>query len=182
MSSRQLYTCLIIFLAIPVSSALAAEKSPWLPLVEEHCVPLGIPKELALAFIDIESKGNPLAINIVFGNGEHKGYLHQDAKVAHDALIDALSQSKIVGIGLMQITFKYHADKMKTPSRFFEPVTNISYGCRYLSNLLKEPGPLWKRIGRYHSANNNFLKQNYTFRIIKCMRYHMKGGGESCLE
>lgn len=179
---RQLFACLIIFLALPTSFVLASDKPQWIALVDEHCVPLGIPRELALAYIDIESKGNPLAINVVGRNGNHKGYLPHDAKIAHDVLIDGLSRTEIVGVGLMQITFKYHKNKMKNPSRFFEPETNISYGCRYLSGLLSEPGPLWQRIGRYHSANNVRLKQDYAFRIIKCMRYHMHRGGKSCLK
>lgn len=156
-----------------------AQIHPWEKLVVEICVPMGVPKVLAFAVIDIESKGNPLAVNMA-RNGSHEGFLPQDPTRAQALLKEALSQTPTVGVGLLQITYAFHRAVMTpNPHRFFDPATNLAYGCGYLAKLLAQPGPLWKRIGRYHSASNLGNQQQYAKRVLgRMMRYlsHPNGG------
>lgn len=151
---------------------------PWEERVADICVPLGVPKALALAFIDLESKGNPLAVNVGV-NGSHEGFLPQNLGRARAILDDALKQTSNVGVGLLQITFHFHKAAMTpNPHRFFDADINLAYGCHYLATLLQQPGPLWKRIGRYHSATNLGNQQDYAKRVLRrMMRYLSPNGG-----
>ena len=146
-----------------------AQAHPWEKKVVEICVPLGVPKPLALAFIDLESKGNPFAVNIAV-KGAHEGFLPQNRKQAHDLLDNALRQNQNIAIGLMQISYRHHRGAMKSnPHRFFDADTNLAYGCQYLAHLLREPGPLWQRLGRYYAASDVTLQQAYAKRVLKRM-------------
>lgn len=157
-----------------------AQAHPWEPMVVEICVPMGVPRALVLALIDLESKGNPLAVNVA-RNRSHQGFLPEKPSHAHALLEEALRQTPTVGVGLLQITYRYHQAAMTpNPQRFFDPRINLRYGCHYLAGLLSQPGPLWKRIGRYHSASNPGHQQAYAKRVLnRMMRYlgHEKRGG-----
>lgn len=169
---RRLRVAVILLMFLPCLGVSGPH--PWDREVAKICVPMGVPRALVLAFIDIESKRNPLAINVA-QNGSHQGFLPQDMTRARILLEDALEQTTTVGVGLLQITYRYHREAMTpNPQRFFDPDTNLRYGCQVLAQLLAQPGPLWKRIGRYHSASNLAHQQDYARRVLSRMMHHMK--------
>jgi soluble lytic murein transglycosylase-like protein len=163
-----------VALMILFPSIRVAQAHPWEQKVVEICVPMGVPRALALAFIDIESKGNPLAINVAV-NGAHQGFLPQDRSRAHAILEDALRHTPQVAIGLLQISYRHHRAAMTpNPYRFFDAATNLAYGCQYLAQLLRQPGPLWQRIGRFYAASDLAKQQAYARRVLKRMMHHLR--------
>ena len=124
----------------------------WDDLIEQHCVSYGIPKVIVQAMIQRESAGKPLAIGVAIKRKPHSFFKDH---VSDAALLVAafLRVTDNVGIGLLQITWGPWGDKLGVaPEALFDPDLNIRLACqRILKPELDGPGPLWERIGRYHS-------------------------------
>ena len=70
-------------------------------------------------------------------------------------------------IGLMQIMFSAHKDKIKIPkNKLYEIENNINYGCMILENYLKKSkGNLQKALTRYVGGK----QKNYINDIFRLM-------------
>ena len=123
-----------------------------LKLVREICEPMGLRSALVMAVIQVESSGNPHAINIAAGRGYR--VVPQSASEAQ-ALVDQLIKlTPDVGIGLMQVHYRYHRKRYPvTPADLLDPRTNITIGCDMLRQALRQPGGLAQRIGRYNARS-----------------------------
>lgn len=133
-------------------------------LVAEHCPRFGVPVALALAVIEVESRGHPNAINVSVGRGYS---LFPSSRAEAVLLLDQLAKETLeLGIGLMQIHYRYHKNRFGvSPQDLLEPATNIRIGCELLGEALRAPGSLSDRIGRYN-AKSHPKRQRYAKRIL----------------
>ena len=124
----------------------------WEALIERHCVSHGIPKAIVEAMIQRESAGKPLAIGVAIQSIPHSYFPDHELDAAL-LVAEFLRVTDNVGIGLMQITWGAWGDKLGVaPEALFDPGLNIRLACqRILKPELDGAGPLWERIGRYHS-------------------------------
>lgn len=84
-------------------------------------------------------------------NVEGRGYRYKNRKQAWVALTKFLTQNKIVDIGLMQVNWRYHGEKLKTPWLALDPYHNMRVSAKILSRCYKNKGNWWVCVGRYHS-------------------------------
>jgi len=75
-----------------------------------------------------------------------------------DEAIDAVKQLQRAGrtnidVGCMQINLHYHPNAFETIEDAFDPVTNATYGARFLSGLHKETKSWAEAAGKYHSSD-----------------------------
>lgn len=93
-------------------------------LIEAAAVKYGIPPDILKAVAWQESAWNPKALSF---DGQH-------------------------GKGVMQIDDRFH--KFASTPDVFDPVKNIEYGARYLSNLYKETGSWKMALKRYNGGGD----------------------------
>ncbi len=139
----------------------------WDDLIERHCVSHGIPKVIVEAIMHKESRGKPFAVGVAIQKKPHSFFMDNELD-ASLLVAEFLRVTTNVGIGLMQITWGPWGDKLGVaPGELFDPELNIRLACqRILKPELDGPGPLWERIGRYHSPTPE-LRDAYGWDIIR---------------
>lgn len=72
-------------------------------------------------------------------------------------------------IGLMQINWRYHYDKVGNIYNLLDPSYNLNYGAQYYAKLSKRYSSV-VAIGKYHNKNNLKRQVNYRNKILKIYR------------
>jgi hypothetical protein len=130
------------------------------------CEPLGVPWRLVRAVIAVESMGNPYVIHARIGE-TWRVYRPPNRAVAEVVLRELLRHTTWIDVGLMQIHVRLWASELGvTPLALLDPLTNMWAGCTILSRALQGEGPLWQRIGRYHS-HTPARHQAYTMKVLR---------------
>lgn len=89
-------------------------------------------------------------------NVEGKAYFYPTRKACYLALIDFLEQGKkLIDIGLMQVNWHYHQDKLRDPWQALDPYFNLHVGARILRNEYDKTHDWYQAVGRYHSPGQN---------------------------
>ncbi len=138
----------------------------WDDLIDQHCVSHGIPKEIVQAIIHVESASRQFAIGVAIQGVPHSYFMENEPDAAL-LLTEFLRVTDNVGIGLMQVTWGQWGSKLGVaPADLLDASLNIRLACqRILKPELDGPGPLWERIGRYHS-HTPALRDAYGRKII----------------
>lgn len=124
----------------------------WQDLVRRHCPARGVPAKVAEAVIAVESRGHAYALGVTIGNA-HRAFFPASRHEALVRLAVALRNTENVDIGLMQLNWRTWGALLGVqPETLLDPETNIRLGCRLLGAHLAGAGPLWQRLGRYHSG------------------------------
>jgi soluble lytic murein transglycosylase-like protein len=87
-------------------------------------------------------------------NAEGEGYYFatkEEAVVAVQNMQRKGIQS--IDVGCMQINLYYHPNAFKTLEDAFDPVKNVAYAARFLTNLKNEHASWHNAVAHYHSAN-----------------------------
>lgn len=110
----------------------------------------GLPNELLLAIIWVESTGRKHAIN-VNGGGSYF------PRTAEDALrIIQRYNTRNIDIGLMQVNWRWWGEYFNvSPADLLKPDINICIGSRILRQYLDEYGWSWRGIGRYNATSRD---------------------------
>lgn len=143
-------------------------------LVRDICEPMGLHSALVMAVIQVESAGNPNAINVAAGRGY--SLFPQSATEAQELLDQLIKLTPDVGIGLMQVHYRYHRKRYSvTPADLLDPRANITIGCDILRRALKQPGGLAQRIGRYNARSRD-KRLVYAQKVLAALKYiHHQG-------
>jgi soluble lytic murein transglycosylase-like protein len=92
-----------------------------------------------------------------------KGYFYASRDDAHRALQRFLAEGKrSIDIGLMQVNWRWHRDKLGDPWRALDPDHNLHVGARILANCYQERGDRWDAVGCYHAPNNPAFARRYS--------------------
>ena len=96
-----------------------------------HCIPAEVARETVAAVIAVESKGDPLALNV----NRPEGATHISPRSLPEAMAvvqEALTHGYSVDIGLMQVTSKTAARLGYSIDAMFDPCLNIKAGATVL--------------------------------------------------
>lgn len=138
----------------------------WEDQARDLCEPMGVPLRLVRAIVAVESGGNPYALHVRIGD-VGQAYYPTSYGVAQFVLDSLLSFTPHIDVGLMQINVHVWADELSlTPYELLLPEANLWAGCTILSRYLAGPGPLWQRIGRYHSRTPA-RNEAYAWRVLR---------------
>ena len=120
-----------------------------------------IAPEVIRAIIEIESGGNPLAINVA-----GKSYSPDNSEKALEIINE--NKSKSFDIGIMQVN-KWWFDKFGYDYSYgLDTCFNIHLGSWILAYEISRHGYTWEAIGRYHSHTEKH-KERYIKEISKLL-------------
>jgi soluble lytic murein transglycosylase-like protein len=141
----------ILIMTAMALGGVAALASAWEEPARAICEPMGVPLRLVRAVIAVESGGDPYVIHARIGDTWRVYRLSN--RVVAEAILDAVLQHTTwIDVGLMQIHVRLWSKPLGVlPNELLDIDTNLRAGCTILSRYLEGEGPLWQRIGRYHS-------------------------------
>ena len=91
-----------------------------------------------------------------------KGYFYASREDAHRALRRYLAQGKrSIDIGLMQVNWRWHRDKLGDPWQALDPDHNLQVGASILASCYREGRDRWDAVGCYHAPNNLTFASRY---------------------
>ncbi len=114
-------------------------------------------------------------------NVEGKAYFYPTRQACYLALTDFLKVGKkLIDIGLMQVNWHYHQDKLINPWLALDPYFNLQVGARILRSEYDKTHDWYQAVGRYHSPGlHPEQKQraihyaNRVFKRIETLRQHL---------
>ncbi len=118
----------------------------------------GIPSGLLSAITDIESGGNPLALNVGGRTMVPQSYDH-----AASLLFDGRGRPRRdVTVGCMQIHTGAHLAAVgNRPERLLNPRVNVNYAANMLRNLYDQHGSWRAAVGWYHTGSGTARAGRY---------------------
>lgn len=129
-------------------------------VAERHAIPTSILYAVALTESGKQYDSTllpwPWTLNI-----DGQGNYYESYHTAKIALSEALEKSQSVDIGLMQINWRWHQDKLQNIATALNPLQNLNHGARMLHECYEQSGDWWEAVGHYHSpANTTKAKRN----------------------
>ena len=115
----------------------------------------------------IDSTGNlrpwPWTLNV-----RGRGHFFASQQAARDALRRALDQGTTsLDIGLMQVNWRYHHDRLGRAQRALDPYHNLRVGAAILQECFRDRQDWWEAVGCYHAPNNAERAAGYRARVFK---------------
>jgi hypothetical protein len=179
--SRGLPIWLIGFTALTVSSvSWSAESVP--AAYQTIAMERGIPHSLLYAVALTESGKHVLSAGVFRPwpwtlNVAGQGYFFDSKQDALSALKDWLQPGKqSIDIGLMQVNWRYHQDKLRSPWLALDPYHNLRVGAEILQDCYKKRQDWWSSIGCYHSPSNTQKAEQYIGRVLSRWQRIMSEG------
>ena len=95
-----------------------------------------------------------------------KGLYFSDRQSAWRAVVTALAmQQSSVDIGLMQVNWRFHRDRLIDPWRALDPHRNLHVAAEILQRCYERSSDWWQAVGCYHSPSNPERAQHYRERV-----------------
>ncbi len=149
-------------------SALLTVPPAYQRVAREYGVPAGILFAIALTESGRQSGDRvlpyPWTLNIE-GRGEYFSSRHE----ADTRLSQLIREGRSPDIGLMQVNWKYHHNKLGAPDQAIDPWLNLRAGALVLRKCYEETGDWWQAVGRYHSRTPARAK-TYRQRVLRWYR------------
>ena len=156
----------ILILTAMALGGMVAPASAWEEPARAICEPMGVPLRLVRAVIAVESGGDPYVIHAQIGD-RWRAYRLSNRVVAEAVLAAILQHTTWIDVGLMQIHVRLWSQTLGVlPHELLDIETNLRAGCTILSRYLEGEGPLWQRIGRYHSKTPT-RNQAYAAKVLR---------------
>ena len=154
----------MIGLVLPLLAAVIA--SAWQQDAQRICEDqIGVPFLIVLGIVRVESEGHPHVLNVKIGS-VWQAYRFDHAVSAKVFLNEALKHTQQIDIGLMQVHWAtWNRHYPVEAIALLDLATNLQVGCDILRQELAGDGPLWQRIGRYHSRTPE-LNQHYALKVL----------------
>ena len=94
------------------------------------------------------------------------GYYYPTRIEAWQALNDWLKKGKrSIDIGLMQVNWRYHQERLGTPWQALDPYHNMRVGAAILQDCYTTEHDWWVSVGCYHAPNNPQRATRYRRRV-----------------
>jgi hypothetical protein len=168
----------LLLVVCTVVGTEAAVAVPWgyQRVAEAEGVPATLLYALALAEsgTPVPSQGTtrpwPWTLNV---DGAGRYYRTREAAAA--ALERALAGGAAnVDIGLMQVSWRYHAPRLGSPAAALDPDHNLAVAARIFRACFEARGDWWAAVGCYHAPNDRTRAERYRARV----RAHWERLGE----
>ena len=96
-----------------------------------------------------------------------RGYFFDSRLEAWQALMGWIGEGKrSIDIGLMQVSWKYHKDKLGNIWQALDPYHNLRIAAVILQDCFKQRRDWWASVGCYHSPKNSGRAQRYRLRVV----------------
>jgi hypothetical protein len=96
-----------------------------------------------------------------------RGYFFDSRLAAWQALIAWLQEGKrSIDIGLMQVNWRYHQERLGTPWQALDPYHNLRVGAGILQGCYITRQDWWASVGCYHSPTNLQRADQYRRRVV----------------
>lgn len=96
-----------------------------------------------------------------------RGYFFDSRQAAWQALMTYLEEGKrSIDIGLMQVNWRYHRDRLGTPWQALDPYHNIRVGAGILQDCYATRQDWWGSVGCYHSPKDSHRADRYRHRVV----------------
>ena len=113
-------------------------------------------------------------------NVEGRAYFYPTRKACYVGLTGFLRQGKkLIDIGLMQVNWHYHQDKLHDPWQALDPYFNLQVGAKILRDEYDKTHDWFQAVGRYHSPGQDTGQKqraanyaNNVFRRVEKLRQH----------
>ena len=114
----------------------------------------------------------PWTLNVA-GNG----YFYATRLEAWRALRDWLDQGqRSIDIGLMQVNWRYHQDRLGTPWQALAPYHNLRVGADILTSCYAQSHDWWASVGCYHAPGHRERAARYRARVVSQWQRLMRRG------
>lgn len=137
-------------------------------IAAEYEIPYTILYAIALAESGMGSNDNsirrpwPWTLNVA-----GRGYFYPSRQAAWDALNSFIARGeRSIDIGLMQVSWKYHKDKLGNTQQALDPYHNLRVAAVILQDCFKQRRDWWASVGCYHSPTNVVRAQSYRLRVV----------------
>lgn len=136
-----------------------------------------IPPPVLYAVGMVESRRPSFAGNLPWPwtlNVEGTAEFYPSRREAWFALQKHIKQKRLVDIGLMQVNWHWHKERLGTPWKALDPHFNLTTGARILREQYDASGDWMIAAGRYHAPRNATRAQQYrerVERVLKDIRY-----------
>jgi len=95
------------------------------------------------------------------------GYFYATRLEAWQALRDWLDQGKrSIDIGLMQVNWRYHHERLSDPWEALDPYHNLRVGADILRECYISERDWWASVGCYHAPANPARAERYRRRVL----------------
>ena len=96
-----------------------------------------------------------------------QGYFFESRLTAWQALTAHLTDGKrSIDIGLAQINWRYHQQRLGTPWQALDPYHNLRVGARILHDCYQTRQEWWGSVGCYHAPANPQRADRYRSRVL----------------
>ena len=96
-----------------------------------------------------------------------QGYFFDSRLAAWQALTVSLQAGqRSVDIGLMQVNWRYHQERLGTPWQALDPYFNLRVGTRILQECYITRQDWWASVGCYHSPADSQRAEQYRRRVV----------------
>ena len=164
-----LATAVLLLGTLGSPAAFAAEFVPagYVSAARAHGVPADILYAVALTesgkVVDRFRTRRPWPWTLNVGG---TGYFYASREDAHRALLHFLDQGKrSIDIGLMQVNWRWHRDKLGDPWQALDPDHNLKVGARILGRCNRDRRDPWDAVGCYHAPNNQEFASRYSEKV-----------------
>jgi len=96
-----------------------------------------------------------------------RGYFYPSREAAWDALNSFIARGeRSIDIGLMQVSWKYHKDKLGNTWQALDPYYNLRVAAGILQSCFDKRRDWWASVGCYHSPANVVRAESYRLRVV----------------
>ena len=96
-----------------------------------------------------------------------RGYFYPSRQAAWGALNRFIERGeRSIDIGLLQVNWKYHQDKLGTPWQALDPYHNLRTAAMILQDCFRQRQDWWASVGCYHSPANRVHSERYRLRVV----------------
>ena len=96
-----------------------------------------------------------------------RGYFFDSRLAAWQALTDWLQAGRrSIDIGLMQVNWRYHQERLGTPWQALDPYFNLRVGAGILQDCYITRQDWWASVGCYHAPTNSHRADQYRRRVV----------------
>ena len=96
-----------------------------------------------------------------------RGYFFDSRKEAWQALVEYIKGGKSSSdIGLMQVNWRYHQERLGTPWQALDPYHNLRVGAGILQDCYVTRQDWWASVGCYHAPSNPDRADQYRRRVV----------------
>ncbi|TCV62868.1 transglycosylase SLT domain-containing protein [Pseudomonas fluorescens] len=171
--NKTLITAVLTGIVCQHAAAFSLKGTVWEQEANRQCK---VDPKLLYAFAIVESKKyakdmvtpNPYALNI-----SEKPYHPASKTEAATLLTNALTKTRSVAVGAMQVSLRWNGHRVADPSELLDLRTNVRVGTEILCEFLKNAqGDLPLVLGRYHTPNKDLetVARDYGRSVIAVWR------------